>query len=256
MKTGYDQFFKQARKARDPVRSFSKEKRAVQSPKLAPKAQVKKKTSSIMLIFSLFGILVTGAGYLYLEDIETFVSKVELSLGVPSQAEEVKPEKTSTIAAGAAETVQAPAVAEAPVPDFVKNLTERKKELDQKEEELKKLEAEIEMQNAEVEKKLLELQRTREEISKTLETRVELDSQRVDALVQVYQTMKPQQAAKIMETLDQQLLVEILGKMKKKNAAEIMNVMKPEKVQAFSEQYAGYRAPSSTAAEKPVESAP
>jgi len=53
--------------------------------------------------------------------------------------------------------------------------------------------------------------------------------------------MKPAQAAKVFETMDEDLAVEILGKMKKKNAAEVMNLIKPEKAQVFSEKYAGYK---------------
>jgi flagellar motility protein MotE (MotC chaperone) len=53
--------------------------------------------------------------------------------------------------------------------------------------------------------------------------------------------MKPQQAAKAFEEMDEDLAIEILGRMKKKNAAEVMNLVKPEKVKIFSEKYAGYK---------------
>jgi flagellar motility protein MotE (MotC chaperone) len=56
--------------------------------------------------------------------------------------------------------------------------------------------------------------------------------------------MKPQQAAKVFETLDEDLVIEILGRMKKKNAADILNLVKPEKAQILAERYAGYRAPA------------
>lgn len=263
MKTGYDQFFKQARKAKSPSAlplTAKNKKNPNPIQKSAPKKQ-QSKSSATLLSVIFFGIFVTGGGYLYLEEIEKFLGKVELSLGVAASANEgTEPTETqktegsvSPSGAAAPVAVQTP---EAPVPEFVEKLSDRKKELDLKEEELKRLESEIETQKVEIEKRLQELQKTREEISKTLESRVQLDSQRVDALVQVYSTMKPQQAAKIMETLDQQLVVEILGKMKKKNAAEVMNVMKPEKVQAFSEQFAGYRTPSSTKAEAAPAAAP
>jgi flagellar motility protein MotE (MotC chaperone) len=57
----------------------------------------------------------------------------------------------------------------------------------------------------------------------------------------MYSNMKPQQAAKVFETMDEELAVEIIGRMKKKNAAEIMNLIKAEKAQIFSEKFAGYR---------------
>jgi flagellar motility protein MotE (MotC chaperone) len=53
--------------------------------------------------------------------------------------------------------------------------------------------------------------------------------------------MRPNTAAKVVESLDEDLAVEILGRMKKKNAAEILNLLKPEKAQVLSEKYAGYK---------------
>ena len=53
--------------------------------------------------------------------------------------------------------------------------------------------------------------------------------------------MKPPQAAKVFETLDEDLAVDILTKMKKKNAADILNLLKPERAQSLSEKYAGFR---------------
>jgi len=74
-----------------------------------------------------------------------------------------------------------------------------------------------------------------------LQERSTQDAAKVETLVQVYSTMKPAQAAKVLESLDEDLAVEIIGRMKKKNAAEVLNLMKPEKAQSFSEKFAGYR---------------
>jgi flagellar motility protein MotE (MotC chaperone) len=57
----------------------------------------------------------------------------------------------------------------------------------------------------------------------------------------MYSNMKAPQAAKVFETMDEDLAVEILGRMKKKNAADIMNLLKPEKAQILSEMFAGYK---------------
>ena len=53
--------------------------------------------------------------------------------------------------------------------------------------------------------------------------------------------MKPQQAAKVFETMDEDLAVEIIGRMKRKPAAEILNLLKAEKAQVISEKYTGYK---------------
>jgi flagellar motility protein MotE (MotC chaperone) len=63
--------------------------------------------------------------------------------------------------------------------------------------------------------------------------------------------MKPPQAAKIFETIDEDLAVQILGRMKKKSAADILNLMKPEKAQMFTENFAGYKRSAASTEAKP-----
>lgn len=129
---------------------------------------------------------------------------------------------------------------------FFSKLNDRKKELDLKEAELAKLEEELQKQKAELDEKIKKLESMRGEISKTLQTRVANDQVKVDKLVEFYSNMKPQQASKVIETLNEDLAVEVLDKMKKKNAAEIMNMMDAKKARRLSELLTGYqRTPAS-----------
>ena len=125
--------------------------------------------------------------------------------------------------------------------DHLSKLRERKKELDAREEEISRLDAELKNQKTDLDVRLKELRETREQISKMLEERVKNDDSKVETLVQMYSNMRPPQAAKVFETLDEDLAIEILGRMKKKSAADIMNLLKPEKAQIFSEKFAGYK---------------
>jgi flagellar motility protein MotE (MotC chaperone) len=134
---------------------------------------------------------------------------------------------------------------------FFSKLNDRKKELDLKESELAKLEEELLKRKQELDEKLKQLETMRAEISKTLKTRVASDHEKVDKLVAVYSTMKPAQASKIIETLDEDLAVEILDNMKKKSAAEILNMMDAKKARKLSEMLTGYE--RSTASTKDVE---
>jgi len=77
-----------------------------------------------------------------------------------------------------------------------------------------------------------------------LQDRVKTDATKIENLVQIYSNMKPNQAAKVFETMDEDLVIEILAKMKKKTAADVLNLMKAEKAQLFAERYAGYRMPA------------
>lgn len=124
---------------------------------------------------------------------------------------------------------------------FFSKLNDRKKELDLREAELTKLEEELQKQKAELDDKIQQLASMRTDISKTLKSRVANDQEKVDKLVQFYSTMKPQQAAKVIETVNEDLAVEVLDKMKKKNAAEILNMMDAKKARRLSELLTGYQ---------------
>ncbi|MDZ4677634.1 MAG: hypothetical protein SGI74_09015 [Oligoflexia bacterium] len=125
-------------------------------------------------------------------------------------------------------------------------LEARKKELDAKETDLASLETELHKQKEDLEKRLAALEEVRQKISAKLEDKVKVDQQRVDTLVSVYANMKPVQAAKVIESLNEDLAVEVLAKMKNKSAAEILNLMDSEKAKKISERFAGYREPAAT----------
>ena len=83
---------------------------------------------------------------------------------------------------------------------FFNKMNERKKELDQREAELNKLDEELQKQKLALDEKIKQLDQTRAEISSTLKTRVATDQAKIDKLVDFYSTMKPEQAAKVIET--------------------------------------------------------
>lgn len=207
-------------------------------------AKARSKTPWKLIGASAVGLLIAGVGLLNADKIDFLIKNVEVSL------------LGGTAVASEAPATQAPAAAAKPEAEakpekkaeysqeeinHLSKLNERKKELDAREEELNRVEAELGKQKGELEKQMAELATMRKNISSVLEERVVADDKKVETLVQMYSNMKASQAAKIMETLDEDLAVEILGRMKKKNAAEIMNLVKAEKAQILSEKYAGYR---------------
>ncbi|MDZ4084738.1 MAG: hypothetical protein U1E10_17480 [Bdellovibrionales bacterium] len=129
---------------------------------------------------------------------------------------------------------------------FFKKLNERKAELDRREAEVAKLEEELQKQRDGIEERIKQLEAMRKQISETLKGRVEQDQEKVAKLVDVYSNMKPSQASRVIETLNEDLAVTILDKMKKKNAAEILNTMSAGKARKLSEMLTGYRQPAST----------
>jgi flagellar motility protein MotE (MotC chaperone) len=193
---------------------------------------------------SLLGLILAAGGFLYHENLEKLWTRLEVGFVAPAQAqgagEERKP--AAVPAATPAPSIESTQLIETKEElDHLSKLKEKKRELEAREEEIARLEAEVNKQREELELRLKELKDTRESISRMLEERVKADDEKIDTLVQMYSNMRPPQAAKVFETLDEDLAIEILGRMKKKSAADIMNLLKPEKAQVFSEKFAGYK---------------
>ena len=217
------------------------------------------------------GLLAAGFAYQYPDVVEKLSSKLEVGAFGQAEASDVatsekESKKGTAKAAGrqssstekSAERGPAGAVNgdEAPVnikgwsPEelsFFNKLNDRKKELDQREAELGKLEEELHQQQIALDEKIKQLEKMRSEISTTLKTRVTTDQAKVDKLVDFYSSMKAQNAAKVIESLNEDLAIAVLDKMKKKNAAEILNMMDAKKARHLSELLTGYeRAPASS----------
>ena len=271
MKTGYDQHFKKVKQSSKALPSLNaKNKSSKDFSSAIPETgsrtlssqqkKVKKTVFPIMPLMSF--IFISLMGLLFLENfesIELYLKKIEVGFDIAEAAEETQPARTSSVqvtpsvtgqskngvivADQKADVTDAKKIDDA---DYLFKLAERKKQLDQREEDLKKFAEQIEKQKIEIEEKLAKLEETRLKISKALEEKIKTDDGKVETLVQMYSSMKPAQAAKVFESLDEDLVIEILGRMKKKNAADILNLIKPEKAQLFAERYAGYRAPANT----------
>lgn len=262
---GYDRYLQQleqkenrgdklsfsASKKQVKTRNSSHQQQAVMN-KFAKENRLKKKRKAPVLsvILSIVGFSFAYWGYENHEKLEKWIDSVEVSFmtstvaaesAVPTAAKateaSAKPTESKTD-----EALETKSVTDEVVDfNFIKDFQERKKQLDLREEELKKLEAEMLVQKESIDKKLEEVENIRKQISQQLEERVKADEQKIDTLVQVYSQMKPQQAAKVFETIDEDLAVEVLTKMKKKNAADILNLLKADRAQSLSEKYAGYK---------------
>lgn len=271
MKNGYDQFFSNARKVAaetprkgaprfnvkmsDHASTEEVEEQIRRRLKMTPKTRRKKKSAPPwgMITLSMVGFILAIWGFQNYEEVESFLGKIEISMTgrANAQSTPAKPVPNSPAPSAAASTpapLEIPTVASNIELDHLQKLNERKKELDAREAELNRLETELQAQKSELEKRLEELEQMRTSISSILEDRVKADEEKVETLVQMYSNMKAPQAAKVFETMDEDLAVEILGRMKKKNAADIMNLLKPEKAQTLSEMFAGYkrRSPASS----------
>ncbi|NUM59398.1 MAG: hypothetical protein HUU56_12240, partial [Bdellovibrionaceae bacterium] len=190
------------------------------------RAKTRKKFPVFATLFCLVGFSVTYWGYENFETLEKSLlkwsSKIEFSFFTTSSANEQSAEKAAKVnnkeketrdSLNQTENVKTLDSASEGSTDavdfnFIKDFQERKKQLDLREEELKKLEAEINLQKTSIDKKLEDVENIRKQITQQLDDRVKADEQKIDTLVQVYSQMKAPQAAKVFETLDEDLAVE------------------------------------------------
>jgi len=107
-------------------------------------------------------------------------------------------------------------------------IRKREEQLKEKEERLGKLEKEIEQKV----KDLLALQK---EIQAVRIEKQETQNTKVRGLAKIYGTMKPKEAAKLMENLDDKLVMGIISTMTPDEAAAILALMEVKKAAKISE---------------------
>jgi len=105
----------------------------------------------------------------------------------------------------------------------------RQAELDEREHELARREEKLQLFEQDVTAKISSL----EELEKRLQARAKAASAAVDAaaesLAKVYGAMKPEDAAPILERLDEPTVLTIFGRMKEKQIGEILPLMSRDK---------------------------
>ena len=111
-------------------------------------------------------------------------------------------------------------------------LRKKEEQLKEKEERLSKLEKEIELKV----KDLLALQK---EVQSVRSEKQETQNTRVKGLAKIYGTMKPKEAAKLMENLDDKLVMGIIATMTPDEAAAILSLMEVKKAAKISEALSG-----------------
>lgn len=246
----YGNFFRAAKEAREMQHGASR-KRGVRKTARGSKGRAKFPLGATFGLAA--GLALSVWVLMNVEDIDSLIERVDIGVFGSAFAEQApakinasvpaNKEKPAALEAAKADAPAAPSKNWTPEQLAVFNkLEDRKRELDLKEQELTKLEEELQRQRVELEERLKDLDVLRTKIAEKLSERVGVDQERVSKLVEIYSNMKPQNAAKVFEEIDEDLAVEVLGKMKKKNMADILNLLKPDKAQRLSEKFAGYKA--------------
>jgi len=112
-------------------------------------------------------------------------------------------------------------------------------EIRKKEEQLKEKEDRLGKLEKEIEQKVKELLALQKEVQSVRTEKQETQNTRVRGLAKIYGTMKPKEAAKLMEALDDKLVMGIIATMTSDEAAAILALMEVKKAAKISEALSG-----------------
>ena len=112
-------------------------------------------------------------------------------------------------------------------------------EIRKKEEQLREKEERLNKLEKEVEQKVKDLLTLQKEVQSVRSEKQETQSTKVRSLAKIYGTMKPKEAAKLMENLDDKLVMGIISTMTPDEAAAILALMEVKKAAKISEALSG-----------------
>ena len=151
------------------------------------------------------------------------VVRVPIASPLPGPTPALAQQAPAQPAAAAKPAAAAPAAS----PD-ANALLKRQDELNQREQALKTLEADLNTRVA----KLKEMETS---IKSMLEEARGVKDQKLKHLIDVYSNMNAKQAAKVLETLDNNIAVKILAGMRGRQAGEVLNNMEAKKAAGLTE---------------------
>lgn len=164
--------------------------------------------------------------------------------GEPKPPAKGDPAKPAKPAAGAAPAAAKPPVDEDAEPpaakltvldtELVKQLSARREELEQRSRNLDQREALVAAAEKRLEQKMGELQAMRGEIQALLRQVDDTRKAQLESLVRIYETMKPKEAARIFEAMDQPVLLDVAERMKESKMAPILAAMDPVKAKELT----------------------
>jgi flagellar motility protein MotE (MotC chaperone) len=117
----------------------------------------------------------------------------------------------------------------------VKFLIQKKVQLEKEEKRIAEKKAELLAIQDDINKKILKLTKLRDEIKSERANKKAAEDQQFKHLIKIYSTMKPQNAAELIEKLDIKFAIELLSKMKGDDVGKILSFVKIEKAAKISE---------------------
>lgn len=122
---------------------------------------------------------------------------------------------------------------------ILQELAERREALDIRSREIDKKAVQLKVAEQEIDKRLQQLQEYEQKLRKLIKEYNEKERAKINALVKVYSTMKPKDAARIFNTLDLDVTVSLLKEMKPSTSSAILAQMKAEKAKEITDKIIG-----------------
>lgn len=111
----------------------------------------------------------------------------------------------------------------------LQNLAQRREELDKRALEMNQHEALLTAAEQRIDGKIKELETLRGELQGLLQQVDGQEEERIASLVKIYETMKPREAAAILEGLEMSVALVVLERMREAKSAPILAAMDPQK---------------------------
>ena len=122
---------------------------------------------------------------------------------------------------------------------ILQELAERREALDIRSREIDKKAVQLKVAEQEIDKRLKQLQDYEQRLRKLIKEYNDKERAKINALVKVYSTMKPKDAARIFNTLDIDVTVSLLKEMKPSTSSAILSQMKAEKAKEITDKIIG-----------------
>ena len=180
--------------------------------------------------FCLSGVLESGTAYAQVKQIDEQAAKVR-GEGKTLPIEEQEKEK-----------IQLPGQVPAVSPEtfsMIETIENKNRELKKREEELRIKEVRLEALEAKVRKDLEKIEKSISESKEQMGLQDEKTKENVAALIKVYSSMKPEEAANLVEAIDEDLALKIVSGMKSKIAGQVLSKLDVQVAKRISEKLAG-----------------
>lgn len=149
------------------------------------------------------------------------------------------PDKPKLEVGGASVTMEQGRVSSPGERAVLERLQDRRQELDTRSRELEMRENLIKAAEQRLAAKVSELKEMEARVNSAVGSREKLEAQRFKGIVQMYETMKPKEAARIFDRLDMKILVEVATQMNARKMSEILAQMSPEAAERLTVEIAG-----------------